>query len=85
MNFRTSPGSTYVCNSAAGIATSSWAQRMHNYVDATGHSPVPPRSVAGFWQSKDKYASQAQVLNVSSELLTRGLPVSMMVVDWGNW
>lgn len=37
------------------------------YADVTGHSPQLPFWATGFWQSKLRYASQEEVLNVVDE------------------
>ena len=33
-------------------------QVMHSYVDAVGHVPMLPGYAAGYWHSRNRYASQ---------------------------
>lgn len=58
---------------------------MARYADATGHAPVLPEWAAGFWQSKLRYASQAEVLEVAREYKRRGLPLDVIVIDFFHW
>ena len=37
---------------------------MHSYVDAVGHAPMLPSTVAGYWHSKNRYSSQDEILAV---------------------
>src|SRR4051812_44814167 len=41
-----------------------------HWVDAVGHAPVLPPWAAGFWQCKNRYANQSQLLQVLSLLLS---------------
>ncbi|MDX2082007.1 MAG: glycoside hydrolase family 31 protein [Terrimicrobiaceae bacterium] len=58
---------------------------LRNYVDATGHAPMLPEWAAGFWQSKLRYASQEELLGVAREYRRRGLPLSVIVIDYFHW
>jgi alpha-D-xyloside xylohydrolase len=44
-----------------------------------------PEWAAGFWQSKLRYASQADLETAAAEYHQRGLPVSVMVIDFFHW
>ncbi|MGC8780385.1 MAG: glycoside hydrolase family 31 protein [Anaerolineae bacterium] len=61
------------------------AEIMAHYVDATGHAAVLPEWAAGFWQCKLRYASQEELLNIAREYRRRGLPLSVIVVDFFHW
>ena len=61
------------------------AEILGHYVDATGHAPVFPEWAAGFWQCKLRYASQEELLSVAREHKRRGLPMSVIVVDFFHW
>jgi alpha-glucosidase (family GH31 glycosyl hydrolase) len=62
------------------------AQLMHNYVDATGHSPVFPEWATGLWQSKNRYTNQSEVMGVVEGYKRRGLPLpSVVVIDFFSW
>lgn len=58
---------------------------LRNYADATGHAPPFPEWAAGFWQSKLRYASQDELLSVAREYQRRGLPLSVIVIDYFHW
>ncbi|MCE5326653.1 MAG: TIM-barrel domain-containing protein [Planctomycetaceae bacterium] len=63
----------------------SCADIMHRYADATGHAPPLPAWAAGLWQCKLRYASQAEFLAVAREFKRRGLPLSVLVIDFLHW
>jgi alpha-D-xyloside xylohydrolase len=58
---------------------------LERYAGATGHPPMLPAWAAGFWQSKLRYASQEELLSVAREYYRRGLPLSVVVVDFMHW
>jgi alpha-D-xyloside xylohydrolase len=60
-------------------------QIMANYADATGHAPMLPEWAAGFWQCKLRYRSQEELLEVAREYERRGLPLSVIVIDFFHW
>ncbi|MBI9050190.1 MAG: glycoside hydrolase family 31 protein [Anaerolineaceae bacterium] len=61
------------------------AEIMSNYADVSGHAPTFPEWASGFWQSKLRYASQAEVEAVAREYHERNLPLSVIVVDFFHW
>lgn len=61
------------------------AQILRNYADATGHAPDLPEWAAGFWQSKLRYESPQQVIEVAREYRRRGLPLAVIVIDYYHW
>ncbi|XP_065192418.1 uncharacterized family 31 glucosidase ORF2-like [Sycon ciliatum] len=56
-----------------------------HYVDASGHAPVLPEWAAGYWHSKNRYASQADLLAAAKEFHDREIPVDIIVIDWQHW
>jgi len=58
---------------------------LANYAAATGHSPMLPEFASGFWQCKLRYQTQEELLNVAREYKQRGLPLSVIVVDYFHW
>ena len=58
---------------------------MECYADLTGHAPVLPKWAAGFWQCKLRYKTQDELLAVAREHKRRGLPMSVIVIDYFNW
>jgi alpha-D-xyloside xylohydrolase len=61
------------------------ADILHRYADATGHPPLLPEWASGFWQCKLRYASQEELLSVAREHKRRGLPMSVIVIDYFHW
>ncbi|MBE1491871.1 glycoside hydrolase family 31 protein [Plantactinospora soyae] len=82
-------GTRWVADSARQIdywvTTGSPAGIMARYADATGHAPPLPDWASGFWQSKLRYRNQAELLGVVREHLGRGLPLSVIVIDFFHW
>ena len=66
-------------------AGDSCADIMENYADVTGHAPEFPWWASGFWQCKLRYKSQEEFLNVAREFKRRGLPLSVLVIDFMHW
>ncbi|HYG23196.1 MAG TPA: glycoside hydrolase family 31 protein [Verrucomicrobiae bacterium] len=62
-----------------------YAEIMERYADLTGHAPMMPRFAAGFWQCKLRYRTQEELLAVAREHKRRGLPMSVIVIDYFNW
>ncbi|MDR1948263.1 MAG: glycoside hydrolase family 31 protein [Spirochaetaceae bacterium] len=55
------------------------------YARATGTVPVMPDYATGFWQCKLRYQTQEELLGVAREYKKRGLPISVIVVDFFHW
>lgn len=58
---------------------------MERYGEATGRAPMLPAWASGFWQSKLRYRTQDEVLAVAREHRRRGLPLSVIVIDYFHW
>jgi len=55
------------------------------YRKITGITPLPPKAAFGYIQSKARYETQQQVLDVANGYRSRGYPLDVMVVDWFYW
>lgn len=55
------------------------------YANATGKVPMMPDYAMGFWQSKLRYQTQEELLNIAREYKKRQLPLSVIVVDFFHW
>ncbi|MDR2760019.1 MAG: glycoside hydrolase family 31 protein [Spirochaetaceae bacterium] len=55
------------------------------YAKATGTVPMMPDYATGFWQCKLRYQTQEELLKVAGEYKKRGLPISVIVVDFFHW
>ncbi len=58
---------------------------ISGYRRLSGKSPVVPRWALGFWQSRERYSSQDELLAALTELRARGIPVDNIVQDWQYW
>ena len=61
------------------------ADIMENYAMATGTVPMMPDWAMGFWQCKLRYQTQEELLNVAREYKKRGVPLSVIVIDFFHW
>lgn len=55
------------------------------YRTLTGKAPIMPKWAMGFWQSREKYNTQAEVLGTLAEFRRRGIPIDNIVIDWMHW
>ena len=55
------------------------------YRRVTGTTPLPPKAAFGLIQSKARYASQQEILDVAQGYRSRGYPLDVMVLDWFYW
>lgn len=55
------------------------------YASVTGTVPMMPDYGMGFWQCKLRYQTQEELLEVAREYKRRGLPISVIVVDFFHW
>jgi alpha-D-xyloside xylohydrolase len=53
--------------------------------ELTGRAPMLPRWAFGYIQSKERYASQAELLDVARGYRARQLPLDCVVLDWKSW
>ena len=51
----------------------------------TGNVPMLPRWAFGYIQSKERYVSQTELIDVVKEYRKRGLPLDCIVQDWKSW
>lgn len=58
---------------------------LQSYADAVGHAPRIPQWALGLWQSKLRYTSQNELMEVAREYYRRGLPLSVIVTDFIHW
>ena len=51
----------------------------------TGQAPLMPKWAYGFWQSRQRYETQEQILGALGEYRRRGWPIDNIVQDWFYW
>ncbi|MDT7862610.1 MAG: glycoside hydrolase family 31 protein [Saccharolobus sp.] len=55
------------------------------YRKLTGEAPLLPKWAYGYWQSKERYKSQDELVNVVKEFRNRKIPLDVIVLDWRYW
>ncbi|MBT2134960.1 DUF5110 domain-containing protein [Croceibacterium sp. LX-88] len=55
------------------------------YRRLTGKAPMMPRWAYGFWQSRQRYETQEQLLGVLRRYREARIPIDAMVQDWFYW
>lgn len=58
---------------------------MKAYRHLTGDAPLMPRWMLGFWQCKEHYNSQRELLEVAKNLRELKVPVDGIIQDWQYW
>jgi alpha-D-xyloside xylohydrolase len=58
---------------------------MKAYRHLTGDAPLMPQWELGFWQCKERYASQEELLGVAQKLRELKVPVDGIIQDWQYW
>lgn len=53
--------------------------------DLTGQAPMFPLWTFGFWQSKERYKSQDEVVGVVKKYRELGVPLDGIIQDWQYW
>lgn len=82
-------GTRWVADSARQIdywiTTGQPRDILGRYADVTGHVPLLPEWASGFWQSKLRYRTQDELLEVARQYAKRGLPLAVIVTDYFHW
>ena len=60
-------------------------QVIADYRQLTGEAPMFPKWVYGYWQCRERYHSQKEILDVGTEFRKRKIPVDALVQDWQYW
>jgi alpha-D-xyloside xylohydrolase len=58
---------------------------IQDYRTLTGAAPMMGRWAWGFWQCKERYASQAELTNVVADYRQRAVPLDGIIQDWQYW
>jgi alpha-D-xyloside xylohydrolase len=58
---------------------------VHQYRELTGHAPLFGKWAYGFVQSKDRYRSAKDLLDVAAEYRAQHVPLDFIVQDWFWW
>ncbi|MGZ3847157.1 MAG: glycoside hydrolase family 31 protein, partial [Flavisolibacter sp.] len=58
---------------------------ISGYRTLTGKAPIVPKWALGFWQSRERYKTQDEILSTVSEFRKRKIPLDNIVLDWNYW
>ncbi len=67
------------------IAGNNFDEVISGYRTLTGKAQIMPKWVLGFWQSRERYKSSADIEETLSEFRKRKVPVDNIVQDWNYW
>ncbi|QNL49449.1 DUF5110 domain-containing protein [Olivibacter sp. SDN3] len=60
-------------------------QVIGGYRKLTGKAPIMPLWSFGFWQSRERYKTQQEILAIAKEFRERNIPIDNLVLDWSYW
>jgi alpha-D-xyloside xylohydrolase len=58
---------------------------ISGYRTLTGKAPIVPKWALGFWQSRERYKTQDEILSTVDEFRKRKIPIDNIVLDWSYW
>ena len=67
------------------IAGENYDRVIAGYRQLTGQAPVVPKWALGFWQSRERYSTQQELVETLAELRRMHIPVDNIVQDWQYW
>ena len=58
---------------------------ISGYRTLTGKSQIMPKWAMGYWQSRERYKTQEEILDALKEFRKRQIPIDNIVLDWSYW
>jgi len=58
---------------------------ISGYRTLTGKAPIMPEWAYGFWQSRERYKNQEEIIETLAEFRRRKIPIDNIVQDWSYW
>lgn len=58
---------------------------ISGYRTLTGKSQIMPKWAMGYWQSRERYKTQEEILSTLKEFRKRRIPIDNIVQDWSYW
>jgi alpha-D-xyloside xylohydrolase len=58
---------------------------IKGYRLVTGKAPIMPKWAMGFWQSRERYKTQDEIIATLKEFRQRQIPIDNIVLDWFYW
>lgn len=88
----TEENNTFILSSEAGnninyyfVYGKNMDEVISGYRQLTGKAPIVPKWALGFWQSRERYKTQEEVLSTVKEFRKRQIPLDNIVLDWQYW
>ena len=67
------------------IAGNNMDEVISGYRTLTGKAPILPKWALGFWQSRERYKTQEELVSTLQEFRNRQIPIDNIVQDWSYW
>jgi len=67
------------------IAGNNADEIVGGYRQLTGKSQIMPKWLFGYWQSRERYKSQREIIDALQGFRDRKLPIDNIVMDWNYW
>ena len=67
------------------MAGETYDEVISGYRTLTGKASLYPKWSLGFWQSRERYTTQDELVGTLAEMRRRGIPVDNIVQDWMYW
>ena len=67
------------------IAGDNMDKIISGYRTLTGKAPIMPKWAMGFWQSRERYRTEQDVVSTLEEFRRRQIPIDNIVQDWNYW
>lgn len=58
---------------------------ISGYRTLTGKAPIMPKWAMGYWQSRERYKTQQEIVSTVAEHRYRGIGLDNIVMDWSHW
>ncbi|MDE5709264.1 MAG: DUF5110 domain-containing protein [Alistipes sp.] len=58
---------------------------ISGYRTLTGKSQIMPKWAMGYWQSRERYKTQEEIVSTVAEYRRRGIGLDNIVMDWSHW
>ncbi|WMJ23186.1 glycoside hydrolase family 31 protein [Paludicola sp. MB14-C6] len=60
-------------------------KQIYEYRNLTGSAVMLPKWALGFFQSREHYKTQEEILSIANEFRKRHIPIDCIVQDWNYW
>lgn len=67
------------------VAGNNMDEVISGYRTLTGKSQIMPKWAMGFWQSRERYKTQDEIVGTLAEFRKREIPIDNIVQDWSYW